>query len=85
MTDGARAEQDVTTGIAAAARVELARQTEIALRRTGTPWWHTFASGRIYRPAMRLLHHFGWCYPQPSFPDGDVMWWCHWCGLRGRK
>jgi hypothetical protein len=58
---------------------------ERAYRRTRHPWWHTFAQGRIYRPVMKLMHRWGWCYPQPSFPEGDVQWWCQWCGLRGRK
>ncbi len=47
------------------------------------PGWMTFAQGRIYRPTMKVMHRLGWCYPQPSFPEGNVVWWCHWCGLRG--
>lgn len=58
---------------------------EKARRRKQHPWWTTFAQGRIYRPVMKVMHRWGWCYPQSSFPDGDVQWWCQWCGLRGRK
>lgn len=38
--------------------------------------------GRAYRTIMRLAHRFNWHYMQPSYPDGDTMLWCHWCGIR---
>lgn len=52
--------------------------------RSTYPRWTTFAQGRIYRPAMRIMHALGWCYPAPSqVAPGHV--WCHWCGMRGRR
>lgn len=35
-----------------------------------------------YRFVMRLAHRFNWHYMPPSYPDGDTMIWCHWCGAR---
>jgi hypothetical protein len=39
---------------------------------------------RLYRPLMRLAHHFDWHY-MPTlgpFEDGSTQRWCQWCGLR---
>lgn len=38
--------------------------------------------GRIYRFVMRLSHKYNWHYAPPVYPDGDMMLWCKWCGLR---
>lgn len=38
--------------------------------------------GRAYRAIMRLAHRFNWHYMPASYPDGDTMLWCHWCGIR---
>ena len=38
--------------------------------------------GHAYRALMRLAHRFNWHYMPPSYPDGDTMIWCHWCGAR---
>ena len=40
--------------------------------------------GCLYSLVMRFAHRFGWCYMEKSTPgdDGDVVSWCHWCGLR---
>jgi hypothetical protein len=48
------------------------------------PRWTTFASGRIYRPVMRLMHKHGWCFPISSPIELDYVW-CHWCGMRGNR
>ena len=40
--------------------------------------------GYVYRFVMRVIHHLGWCYPQPvAIQEGFV--WCHWCGMRGQR
>ena len=42
----------------------------------------------LYRPLMRLAHRYNWhyappTYPEPQrYPEGDVLRWCHWCGMR---
>lgn len=41
-----------------------------------------FVYSRLYRAVMRLAHRFHWHYAPPSYPDGDTMLWCHWCGFR---
>lgn len=38
--------------------------------------------GIVYRTVMRVAHRFNWHYAPPSYPDGDTMLWCHWCGFR---
>lgn len=38
--------------------------------------------GFFYRLIMRVAHRFHWHYAPPSYPDGDTLLWCHWCGLR---
>lgn len=82
-SDSAPLGSDESIDIAAA---KLRHETFMEARRLDRhPWWTTFANGRIYRPAMKVMHRLGLCYPQPSFPDGDVLWWCHWCGLRGKR
>jgi len=48
-------------------------------------WWHPRGKGRVYRWMMRRIHRRGWCWMQESHPDGDVVYWCHWCGMRGRR
>lgn len=71
----------------AAAEMETAKRAEVWRRmtRANSARWTKALNGRIYRPVMRVMHHYGWCWPQPAHPEGEVMWWCHWCGLRGRK
>jgi hypothetical protein len=41
------------------------------------PFYYIF-----YRTIMRVAHRFHWHYAPPSYPDGDTMLWCHWCGMR---
>lgn len=36
----------------------------------------------IYRAVMRFAHWFNWHYMPPTYPDGDTMLWCKWCGVR---
>lgn len=36
----------------------------------------------LYRPLMRLAHYYNWHYAPPTYPHGDTMLWCQWCGLR---
>lgn len=38
--------------------------------------------GLAYRIVMRLAHRFNWHYAPPSYPAGDTMLWCKWCGFR---
>lgn len=38
--------------------------------------------GLAYRTIMRIAHKFNWHHMKPSYPDGDTMLWCHWCGIR---
>lgn len=39
-------------------------------------WYRT-----LYRPFMRLTHRFHWHYAPPSYPDGDTLLRCKWCGF----
>ena len=48
------------------------------------PRWHTVLNGRVYRPVMRVMHRWGWCYPQSTLVEPRTVW-CHWCGMRGSK
>ena len=41
-----------------------------------------YVYGFFYRLIMKIAHHYNWHYTQPCYPDGDVMLWCHWCGVR---
>ena len=38
--------------------------------------------GKLYRLIMRIAHHYNWHYAPPTYPDGDTMLWCKWCGFR---
>lgn len=38
----------------------------------------------FYSNLMKLDHRFNWHYAPPSYPDGDTVLWCQWCGLRGK-
>ena len=38
--------------------------------------------GFFYRVIMRIAHKFNWHYAPPSYPNGDTLLWCHWCGMR---
>lgn len=44
------------------------------------PWLY----GASYRVSMKVAHRLGFCYPQRTFV-AENSYWCHWCGLRGRK
>lgn len=70
-----------------AARKQVQERLDAARKRyEHTPWWlRSRWNGRLYRPLMRAMHWWGFCYPQPVFPDDDIVWWCSWCGLRGHK
>lgn len=46
------------------------------------PWYRWPFYGIVYRTTMRVAHRFNWHYAPPSYPDGDTMLWCHWCGMR---
>lgn len=35
-----------------------------------------------HRSFMRFIHRHGYHKMQVSYPEGDMMYWCHWCGLR---
>jgi hypothetical protein len=48
------------------------------------PRWMSVANGRLYRTAMRVMHRFGWCYPERTLVSERGVW-CHWCGMRGTK
>lgn len=41
----------------------------------------------LYRPTMRLMHHFNLHHAPPSLMDpifGEHNHWCQWCGMRGK-
>ena len=38
--------------------------------------------GRLYRVVMKVAHKYHWHYAPPSYPDGETLLWCHWCGFR---
>ena len=41
----------------------------------------------LYRPTMRMLHHFNLHYAPPAPMSPRYGWhdhWCQWCGLRGK-
>ena len=62
--------------------IERTRQRHLG-RRTTQPGWMLWFVGRPYRTLMRLMHRWGWCYPQRNLM-GDGSVWCQWCGMRGR-
>ena len=35
-----------------------------------------------YSRAMRLIHRLGQHWFTTCYPDGDILLWCQWCGLR---
>lgn len=45
-------------------------------------FWSWVYARFFYRGVMRVAHRFHWHYAPPSYPDGDTMLWCHWCGFR---
>lgn len=47
------------------------------------PRWMLILKGRPYRLLMRFGHRHGWCFPQRSEVQPQMVW-CHWCGMRGR-
>lgn len=54
------------------------------VRRNRPPRWMLAWNGRIYRPLMKVMHRFGWCYMEHCYTAPETHW-CHWCGMRGRK
>lgn len=61
------------------------RKTQRSLHAAfGREAWTTALNGRIYRPVMRIMHRFGWCWPTAS-PIEPGYVWCHWCGMRGKR
>jgi hypothetical protein len=56
----------------------------VAVHNRNPAWWTTALNGRLYRPAMRLMHRYGWCYPERTLIDERSVW-CHWCGMRGGR
>lgn len=40
--------------------------------------------GKRYRAWSRFIHRFNYHYMPLSYPDGDTIAWCHWCGLRDK-
>lgn len=36
----------------------------------------------FYRLIMRFAHRYDWHLMRPCHSRGDMMVWCHWCGLR---
>ena len=41
-------------------------------------FWYSWA----YRPLMIWLHDHGWHHMKICYVEGDIMDWCHWCGIR---
>lgn len=38
-------------------------------------WW-------LYRHWSLFIHKFNYHHMSLSYPDGDTVAWCHWCGIR---
>lgn len=42
----------------------------------------------LYQPITKLMHRVGICNMSPSPMNnkyGEQNYWCHWCGMRGKK
>lgn len=37
-----------------------------------------------YRTWSRFIHRFNYHHMPLSYPDDDIIAWCHWCGLRDK-
>lgn len=39
---------------------------------------------RRYKYWQKFIHRFNYHHMELSYPDGETLAWCHWCGLRDK-
>ena len=36
----------------------------------------------LYQNTQKILHKLNLHYMPPIYPEGDMQYWCKWCGIR---
>lgn len=51
----------------------------------GLPFkYHIPFYGRFYQRWQKFIHRHNYHHMELSYPGGDIIAWCHWCGLRDK-